>query len=322
MRQRPGASGTNEKLQERRKNRREHLQSPSFSHQSSTRVERGSWEIEVASTYSDASLRSLQGYHNSISSGNVNTSGNTSNAENSVAIDIISNRDYRLFPHAYNGTLSDYGIKDFRHYRIRKAAKASGPFFTRNCCLNFCQLYSIVAFAFLIWIALMLDYQPLYIRGGLVKTMYQPDNSSRMKVHYKIPSPQSRSYIARVAYQTAFVYLLVALACYIALRPHITHYWRRRLYLELVDPKRRRRKSYGGGGDNGGYSNIDEMDDEIEDAAVLPHYYTVHNTGATRVSAMWRSTVDWMQQKMYFITAKSRARKRKKRRSSQAKKSG
>jgi hypothetical protein len=272
MRQRPGAGSEN--LIERRKPRRDH------SHHS-RKIERGSWEIEVE-TPKEYRIGSTE------SDGELNT-------------------DYRFYPNAYKSSLSDYGIRDLRH---KKPKKASPVIFTRGCCLNFCQFYSIVAFFFLLWVALLLDYQPLYIKGGLVKTIYQVDDTSRPITQYTIPSPQNRSDIAIAAYQASFAYLWVAVACFLALRPHLTHYWRRRLYRELADDDKHR-----------GDDDIDPYlgDHLLEDDMILPHYYTTAAAAAQGGYLQWRHAMTWVRQRWSRAV---RTRGRKKKRHSSVKKSG
>jgi len=106
--------------------------------------------------------------------------------------------------------------------------KRSRPMCTQACGLHFCAGFSAVATAFLLWVGLILDYQPLYIKGALPLVDATTGYNSRHRTY--MLSFESRLPAASTAYRSALAYLIVMALCLYALHPR-----RRRLYEAIPD---------------------------------------------------------------------------------------
>jgi hypothetical protein len=92
-----------------------------------------------------------------------------------------------------------------------ESRKVRPSYVTEECCANFCSGFSAVAVLFLIFVAVLLDTQPIYIKGTLPVQMVQVNDSGKMKLKYLLPS--ERLPIASTAYKAAFAYVLTIGVC-------------------------------------------------------------------------------------------------------------
>lgn len=91
------------------------------------------------------------------------------------------------------------------------------PLVTKEGCANICALFSGIACFFLFCVGVLLDRQPLYIKGVLLVQIVQ-DGSHRSKVQHVIPTTE-RLPAASSAYHAAIAYFLVVLACLYVTHP-------------------------------------------------------------------------------------------------------
>ena len=104
----------------------------------------------------------------------------------------------------------------------------------RTCCATSCAAFSAVGCIFLFFIGLLIDYQPLYIQGVLIKEA----NATQHSVKKLIPGPDSeRLPTARVAYQASFAYFVTIILCYCAIHPEWTRERIQLLRLLFTDPR-------------------------------------------------------------------------------------
>jgi hypothetical protein len=127
---------------------------------------------------------------------------------------------------------------------------------TEEAALRACLGFSAVGAAFLAWVGVLLDTQPLYIRGAL-PVMLVAGPSGRTVARHVLPDPTgggaARLAPARAAYRAALAYLLVAILCWYRLNRGWVHSRirrRRDRYEDIPDPLARRRDY--GENDNGG----------------------------------------------------------------------
>mmetsp|Transcript_23493 Transcript_23493/g.66475 ORF Transcript_23493/g.66475 Transcript_23493/m.66475 type:complete len:525 (-) Transcript_23493:138-1712(-) len=91
---------------------------------------------------------------------------------------------------------------------------AEKPMLNSMCCANFCFGISIVAIVFLVFIGILFDSQPLYIKGVLPQHIQYIDanNLQRTKVFYET-KPAQRMDITKNAYKAALMYAFTAMMC-------------------------------------------------------------------------------------------------------------
>ena len=78
------------------------------------------------------------------------------------------------------------------------------------CCSKFCAAFSFVAVAFLVFIGILLDTQPIMIKGVLPENVQYTDGTKKIQKFYTT-TPSERLTPASHAYQAAFIYLLTGL---------------------------------------------------------------------------------------------------------------
>jgi hypothetical protein len=110
---------------------------------------------------------------------------------------------------------------------------------TKTCCAHTCAGFSVVACLFLFFIGILLDTQPLFIKGVLPQQMIQTDDNSKPALQYLIPQPpHERLPSAQSAYRAAFAYFLTVFACFYAANPgwfKAQMYRRQKLYQDIPD---------------------------------------------------------------------------------------
>lgn len=96
---------------------------------------------------------------------------------------------------------------DAKYKRKRKG----NPYISEECCISFCSGFSVIAVLFLVFVGILLDTQPLYMKGVLPAQAIQANDSGKLKIHYVLPS--ERLPIASTAYKAAFAYVLTIGVC-------------------------------------------------------------------------------------------------------------
>ena len=120
---------------------------------------------------------------------------------------------YRTAHHVPDNQYRDY-LRGQTGKRRRDA-----PILTREGCLQTCAGFSAVATIFLLLIGILMDTQPLYIKGSLPATILQTDDASKPVTQYLLPTAEERLPAARSAYRAGLAYLVTCLACLYALHP-------------------------------------------------------------------------------------------------------
>ena len=106
-------------------------------------------------------------------------------------------------------------VSDAQYRAFLGMPKPSPPApLSRQCCLNVCIVFSWVAVGFLLFVYLILRFQPLYIPHALA-FQYITRNGKTIKV-----SDPSSSPLAIVALHTMIAYLIVALVCHYYANPN------------------------------------------------------------------------------------------------------
>lgn len=112
------------------------------------------------------------------------------------------------------------------------------PFCTTLCCARFCAIFSWIAVAFLLFVGILYDTQPLYLPGALPKHYQSTEGENvrkNVQVFYAV-SQTERLQPATNAYQAAFVYAITACLCMAYV--YNAHYWvvsRWRRYSDIPD---------------------------------------------------------------------------------------
>lgn len=89
--------------------------------------------------------------------------------------------------------------------------KKKGSFVDGICFAKFCACFSVVAIMFFIFVGIIIDVQPLYLQGILIKHQQYNENQ-KMETYYDLTQAE-RLDSARHAYQAAFFYFLTVCAC-------------------------------------------------------------------------------------------------------------
>lgn len=101
------------------------------------------------------------------------------------------------------------------------------------CCANCCAGFSMVGFAFLFFIGILLDTQPLFISGALPSATRENDAGKTSTIYLMT---NERLDMASNAYQTSYVYLATAIVCLIYVYyERLDQMAKRRSYQELPD---------------------------------------------------------------------------------------
>lgn len=88
--------------------------------------------------------------------------------------------------------------------------KVNGFKVTQSCCAKTCAFFSLTGIIFLILVGILLDTQPLYIKGSLPKISLQSNEQSKLVKEYLVPirGTSERLPMAKNAYQAALVYMM------------------------------------------------------------------------------------------------------------------
>mmetsp|Transcript_27796 Transcript_27796/g.67635 ORF Transcript_27796/g.67635 Transcript_27796/m.67635 type:complete len:314 (-) Transcript_27796:1614-2555(-) len=89
--------------------------------------------------------------------------------------------------------------------------KKKGSFVDGICFAKFCAFFSVVAIMFFIFVGIIIDVQPMYLQGILIKHEQYNENQ-KMQTFYDLTQAE-RLDTARHAYQAAFFYFLTVCAC-------------------------------------------------------------------------------------------------------------
>ncbi|KAL3944671.1 MAG: hypothetical protein SGBAC_001229 [Bacillariaceae sp.] len=89
--------------------------------------------------------------------------------------------------------------------------KKKGSFVDGICFAKFCACFSTVAIMFFIFVGIIIDLQPMYLQGILIKHQQYNENQ-KMQTFYDLTQAE-RLDSARRAYQAAFFYFLTVCAC-------------------------------------------------------------------------------------------------------------
>ena len=93
------------------------------------------------------------------------------------------------------------------------------PIVTKVCCAHTCLGFSTVGFIFLIWVGIMLDTQPLLIKGSLPQQLVADQDTGKPILSYRLPEPGERLPTASTAYHAALCYFCCIIACIYILHP-------------------------------------------------------------------------------------------------------
>jgi hypothetical protein len=120
----------------------------------------------------------------------------------------------------------DRKFKDYLLGRqgLEQPPRAS-PMVTEESVTQSCFGFSLVAVAFLLWVGMLFDRQPLYIRGSLpVLVVSSSSKGGRLVSRYLVPgATDSRLVPATVSYHAAFAYVLTAAFCWYRLNRGWVH---------------------------------------------------------------------------------------------------
>jgi hypothetical protein len=176
---------------------------------------------------------------------------------------------YRTPHHVPDRKFKDYllGQQGFKQQAKRP------PMVTEESVTQSCFGFSLVAVVFLLWVGMLFDRQPLYIRGSLpVMVVSSSTKSGRLVSRYLVPdASDSRLVPATVSYHAAFAYVLTAGFCLYRLNRGWVH-----------DKIKKRRSRYEDIPDHsapflaGDYAEIDEVS-----SSVLPMFRRQNEGGAS-----------------------------------------
>lgn len=109
----------------------------------------------------------------------------------------------------------------YQEFLLGQSSRRKGSaLLTRVCCAQTCAGFSIMGILFLVFCGILLDTQPLYIKGSLPQLIIQTDDATKSVVQYLIPTAESdRIPAARSAYRAALAYLVVFFVCLHILYP-------------------------------------------------------------------------------------------------------
>ena len=97
----------------------------------------------------------------------------------------------------------------YQAYLLGKSTKRKSNMVDAICVAKFCAIFSWVAVMFLVFIGILLDTQPLYIKGTLPQHI-QYTTGKKPQIFYAVTYSERLS-TASTAYQAAFVYLITGL---------------------------------------------------------------------------------------------------------------
>ena len=200
---------------------------------------------------------------------------------------------------------------EYEAFLLGRDRRKSASILTKQCCATACAGFSAVGVAFLLFVGILLDTQPLYIPGTLpelvTQSTFQYKNSDRDEVitytkpiiQYLVPGPaDERLPIATTAYKAALAYLCTFVASMYVLDPTRFQFLTRFFMRHVV----RRLPSYSNNSNNSmvfQYTDIpDPYDDDfsrgssnkLNTGASLPYYQHQHNN-----NGLWNRTTERVQ---------------------------
>jgi hypothetical protein len=170
----------------------------------------------------------------------------------------------------------DKQYRDFLLGVKQKQRRRHPPLVTKPCVLSACAGFSVVATLFLIFVGIVIDTQPLYIKGSLAQQITQTSSNGKFTVQYLVPTTDSaRLPAAKSAYRAAVAYAVTFMICLVTLYPDRFRWLHRR-----------RRKQQ--------YSDIPDTD------SVLPTFHNPENEEARVMSSykpgLGKRAADWVKQ--------------------------
>jgi hypothetical protein len=181
---------------------------------------------------------------------------------------------YRTAHHVPDGQYRDY----LRGSLGRGGHRREAPIFTRTCWGQSCAGFSFVAVLFLVFVGILLDTQPLYIKGSLPPVIRQTttqDSSSsssssntRVVVQYLLPTT-TRLPAARAAYQAALAYLVTMILSLYSVYPG----W----FQSQIQRRQGRYQDIPDHQNNTNSNNHDNGWDDDDNDSTIPTFHTFDN---------------------------------------------
>lgn len=112
--------------------------------------------------------------------------------------------------------------KRYQEFLLGTRKRRRRPLLSRTCCANFCTGFSVVAVCFLVFVGIILDTQPLYIKGVLPKQIVQIEGQNKPSTRYTIET-EGRLPMASSAYHAALFYVFIILVCFYMKHPRLFH---------------------------------------------------------------------------------------------------
>jgi hypothetical protein len=114
--------------------------------------------------------------------------------------------------HAHSLALNAVPDSSYQAYlKGQSFRNKKGSFIDGICFAKFCAFFSTVAIMFFIFVGIIIDMQPMYLQGILIKHQQYNENQ-KMQTYYDLTQGE-RLDTARRAYQAAFFYFLTVCAC-------------------------------------------------------------------------------------------------------------
>jgi hypothetical protein len=111
----------------------------------------------------------------------------------------------------------------YRAYRQGQAGKRkkNASVLTKSCCLHTCTGFSVVAVIFLCFIGILIDNQPLLMKGMMNRRLIldTSDGGGKLSVRYMLPTETEVLQAARSAYRAALAYFFCIIFSLYALNP-------------------------------------------------------------------------------------------------------
>jgi hypothetical protein len=186
------------------------------------------------------------------------------------------------------------------------------PILTEESALRACLGFSVVGAAFLVWVGILLDKQPLYIKGSL-PTLVVAGSNGRMVTRSVLPDPGgARLLPARVSYRAAILYAMAAAACWYRLNRGWVHSRikrRRNRYEDIPDHFSKR-----------GVGADDESNEGGSGSTALPLFDFRHHEGAASSTTAYQiglgsrikaSVLQWLAVRGWFYRPAHKFRRKR-----------